>query len=132
MFTLDHSTLFYFSLNSNPEPFKRGIKSWASNVDVSFNRAKPLSTRPGSKAGSSKSVITSKSTLVDNVIISRKAEVKPEPDVESFGLFQDEDETIGAEHDAAITSPIKGRGRLTNSVIKYCIIYYMLADLSTT
>jgi hypothetical protein len=118
MLTLDHSTLFYFSLNSNPEPFKKGIKGWASNVDVSLSeRAKPSSTRPGSKAGSSKSIITSKSTLVDNVVISRKVEVKPEPDVETFGLFQDEDETIGAEHDAAISSPIKGRGRLTNSVI---------------
>jgi len=85
---LDHSTLFYFSLNSNPEPFKRGIKSWASNVDGSFDRAKPPSTRPGSKAGSSKSVITSKSTLVDNVIISRKAEVKPSPMLRALVYFK--------------------------------------------
>lgn len=123
MLTLDQSTLFYFSLNSNPD-IKRGIKSWASNVDMglSSDHAK-LNNRPvSSKAGSSKSVITSKSTLVDNVIISRKVAVNSRPDSplsENFGGIRDEDETFGAERDAAISSPIKGRGRLTSSVNKY-------------
>jgi hypothetical protein len=138
MLTLDQSTLFYFLLNSKPEPFKKGINGWASNVDVSLlsGHAKP-NTRQGSKVGSSKSVITTKSTLVDNVIISRKVEVNPWPNcsvspLENLSLFQDEDEMADTEHGAAIASPIKGRGRLMSSVNKYCIIYHMLADLSTS
>ena len=44
MLTLNLSTLFHFSLNNRPEPFKKGMNSWATHVkDLSNNRLKPNS-----------------------------------------------------------------------------------------
>jgi hypothetical protein len=78
MLTLDKSTLFYFSINSTPEPFKKGIKTWASHVKDFPNTSKPNSKAEG-KAGSSKShrdgsFITTKSTLVNRITITAKVE----------------------------------------------------------
>lgn len=131
MFMLDQLTLFYFLLNSKPKPFKGGIKSWASNFDVGIHVKSD--SRQGSKAGSLKSVITSQSTLIDNIIISRK--VKPKsiwsasPLSENFGAFQDKDETIGTEHDATFSSPIKGSGCLT-SAINLCYLLSVRLPIS--
>ena len=80
--TLDQSTFFYFSLNSHPEPLKKAMKSWASNVHVvqsAFMKSN-AGWRPGSRAGSSKTV--SEYTLVNNPItVSRKVNtsLKPRP-----------------------------------------------------
>ena len=61
-----------------------------------LNNHVKLNNRPvSSKAGNSQSVITSKSTVVDNVIISSKIEVNPRPDSlfnENFSGLQDKDE----------------------------------------
>jgi hypothetical protein len=127
MLTLDQSTLFYFSINSTPEPSKKGIKSWASHVDL------PIPSRPnsnhgsrGSKPGSqhtssqhNSSFRTSKSTLVDHIVITTKADdrsASASDNDETFGRFEYEDETAGVERDFAVSSPIKGSGRLTSSV----------------
>jgi hypothetical protein len=133
MLTLDQSTLFYFSINSAPEPFKKGIKTWASQVKDFPNASKPNS-KAESKAGSLKSqhdgsFITTKSTLVDHVIITAKVEPGRErsasPPKQTFGAFEDEDETRGAERDFAAASPIKGIGRVTSSVNKSNMIPFM-------
>ena len=131
MLTLDHSTLFYFMLDRDPKPIKKGLTSWASNVDVEFP------TKAQSKPGSSKSMITSQSrTLVNNVVISKKVDVpiphcSASPLSNQFGAFQDEDELFSPEWDAAISSPIRGRGCLT-SMVNNLYYYYMLANLSTS
>ena len=113
--------LFYFSLNSNPEPLKKTMKIWASNVNIvqgTFTKSN-ASLRPGSSAGTSKTIVSA-STLVDkNITISRKVDVEPRP-IHSIsptsGGFQDEDELFSPEHDAAISSSIKGSGRLMSTV----------------
>ena len=128
MLTLDQSTPFYFSLNSHPEPLKKAMKSWAFNVDVVQSAFMKSNTgwRPGSRAGSSKTV--SEYTLINNPItVSRKVNtnLKPRPICSilptglTSGGFQDEDELFGPEHDAAISSPIKGSGHLTSTVSHY-------------
>ena len=67
-------------------------------------------------------MITSQSrTLINNVVISKKVDVpiphhSASPLSDQFGVFQDEDESFGLERDAAISSPIKGRGHLTSTV----------------
>ena len=135
LLTLDRSTLFYFSLNSNSEPLKKVVKGWASNVDIAQGTlSKPNSSlRPGSKVSSTRTVI-SESTLVDNIIISRKADadsrparsVSPaDPDM-ILGGFKDEDESLGPERDAVISSPIKGSGRVTNNASHDGSFYYIL------
>jgi hypothetical protein len=130
MLTLDQSTLFYFSINSAPEPFKKGIKTWASQVKDFPNASKPNS-KAESKAGSLKSqrdgsFITTKSTLVDHVTITAKVEPGRERSAsQTFGAFEDEDETRGAERDFAVASPIKGTGRVTSSVNKSNMIPFM-------
>jgi hypothetical protein len=116
MLTLNQLTLFYFSLSSNSEPSKNGMMRWASHVkDLPSN---PQASRPasksGSRAGSSKTI--TKTTLVNSVVITTAGcNHSPSPPP-TFGLFQDEDEMVGMECNAAASSPIKGGGRLTSSV----------------
>ena len=124
MLTLNQSTLFYFSLSSDSEPLKKVIKRWASHVkDLPSN---PQASRPASKSGSrtGSSKTTTKSTLVDSVVITTAGRDRSPSPPPTFGLFQDEDEMVGVERDAAASSPIKGGGRLTssvNSLFFFCI-----------
>jgi hypothetical protein len=127
MLTLNQLILFYFLISSDSEPFKKGIKIWASHVkNLPSN---PQASRPASKSGSrtGSSKTTTKSTLVDSVVISTAGRDRsPSP---TFGLFQDEDEIVGMECDAAASSPIKGRGRLTSSVNSFYFIFAYRSDI---
>ena len=135
MLTLDQSTLFYFSINRTPEPFRKGIKSWASHVELPIP-SRPNS-KPGSKAGSqhnNDSFLTSKSTLVDHIVITAKVDdcsASPSNNNETFSCFVYKDETVGVECDFAVSSPIKGSGRLTSSVKKYLIIMTLFVNMLT-
>ena len=112
---------FYFSLNSNPKPLKKTMKSWASNVNIVQGTFMKWNTslRPGSKAGTSKTIVSASTLVNKNITISRKVNVEPRP-IHSisptFGGFQDEDELFSPECDAAISSPIKGSGHLMSTV----------------
>jgi hypothetical protein len=89
----------------------------------------PQASRPASKSGSrtGSSKTTIKSTLVDSVVISTAG--RDHSHSPTFGLFQDEDETVGVERDAAASSPIKGRGRLTSSVNSFYFIFAYRTDI---
>jgi hypothetical protein len=131
LLTLDETTLFYFSLTSEPIPKKTGIiKNWAAAVDSFPSRApsvKSGSSRsqvPLLTTGSTRSSVTS--TLTDAVLISidRKFARDPTPDDnDRVGGLVDEDETRGKERDAAISSPVKGKMRVTSSVSGYHALY---------
>jgi len=140
MLTLDECTLYYYFLNSDAEPIKKGVKSWAAQVDEFSHTSKPnskpasLKSKPASTkshAASSSTRISSKSTLTETVVIKAeqkgRRELKADPSVSDddvlVGGFEDEDETKGEERDAAIASPIKGKTRLTNSVSKCLLIH---------
>jgi hypothetical protein len=141
MLTLDECTLYYFFLNSDTEPIKKGVKSWAAQVDEFSHTSKPnskpasLKSKPASTkshAASSSTRISSKSTLTGTVVIKteqkgRREPLKADPSVSDddalVGGFEDEDETKGEERDAAIASPIKGKARLTNAVSKCLLIH---------
>ena len=122
--------LFYFSLNSNPKPLKKTMKIWASNVNIVQGTFTKLnaSLRPGSKASTSKTIVSASTIIDKNITISRKVDVEPRP-IHSIsptsGGFQDEDEVFGPECDAAISSPIKGSGHLM-STINPQVLHYIL------
>jgi len=123
MLTLDETTLFYFSLYSTSKNNASGIIGWNSKV-ASFNPAlKPKGT--GAASSSKSSLITtkssthstSKSVLNESVLITDQSDRGAiHTSEEGLGGLQDEDETIGEERDLAITSPIKGKTRLTSTV----------------
>ena len=120
LLTLDETTLFYFSL---PVPKKTGvIKNWAAAVDSYSSNASARSGTSKSRVpaltiGSTCSTVTS--TLTDAVLISmdRKPthDITPDDDDRVGGLV-DEDETRGEERNAAASSPVKGKMRVTSSV----------------
>jgi hypothetical protein len=87
--------------------------------------ANPQASKPASKSGSrtGSSKTTTKSTLIDSVVITTAGRDRSPSPPPTFGLFQDEDETMGVERDAA-SSPIKGRGSSVNSL--YFILHIEL------
>jgi hypothetical protein len=132
MFTLDETTLYYWSLYSPDESHKTGVVTdWRSAV-TSFD---PLKTKGKAASKSVNSRVpslthastrtSSKSVLTEKVMITadRKPDVGQGPAKQSNpvtinevgGLF-DEDEINGEERDVAVSSPIKGKLRLTSTV----------------
>jgi hypothetical protein len=133
MLTLDETTLFYFSLYSQSQSHKKGvINDWASNV-ASFDSGISL-PKPKSKGGASlnsgvpsltrASTLSSKSSaLTDSITITDKKEGRPVSYSSHIGGLQDEDEAHGAERDAAASSPVKGKVRLSSRVIHFAIMW---------
>ena len=141
MFTLDQTTLYYYSLsdstsngNSKGEKFLSGINSWAAAIP---RNGKPASKATGTGKTSTKSsrgdsilpqltetttCSSTNSVLTKNVMISQPAPVKVKLEANDAriniidGALSDEDETNGVERDAAVTSPPKGKKRVTSSV----------------
>ena len=137
MLTLDETTLFYWSLYSHKdsESGQKGvIADWNAGVNAFAppsqgsdfkNRSRATSKRSKSQvpALTDASTHSSRSVLTDTVIITSTAPdsaVKPES---ACGGLIDEDETTGAERDAAISSPVKGHIRMTSIVSSYLIYY---------
>ncbi|KAF7982894.1 hypothetical protein HWV62_25148 [Athelia sp. TMB] len=85
-------------------PPRRHVSSKASTISASVASRSSLASRR----------VVASSTLTDDITISADIPIKAEP-VEasdfSMGGLQDEDETQGAEHDAAASSPVKGKNR---------------------
>jgi hypothetical protein len=131
---LNHSTLFYWTLSDGVhDKRKRGdeIKEWASAVP----KGKPTSRAANSVTSHAQSAIPSLTSgasrssapsilTADVKIISRSRfeslKVKPELAspifVDNDGGLSDNDEVRGEEREAAITSPPKGKKRVTSEV----------------
>jgi hypothetical protein len=106
-------------------------ENWCHQKLDSFPSRAP-SVRSGSSrsqvplltTGSTSSSVTS--TLTDAVLISidHKPARDPTPDDnDRVGGLVDEDETRGKERDAATSSPVKGKMRVTSSVSGYHALY---------
>jgi hypothetical protein len=140
LLTLDHFTLFNWTLSDVPP--KRGavIKEWVSAISAPSTQAGKSKQGPKSSSSHSKynagSVVPSliggstsrssaTSVLTDSIkIISHTAppdqsKVKVEIDVISLsdeGGLSDNDEMVGKEREVAINSPPKGKKRITSEV----------------
>ena len=129
MLTLDETTLYYWSLNSPDESHKKGlITDWTSSVNSfapSQNpKNKSIAKSTNSRVPSLTNASTrssSKSVLTDTVMITadrkNSRQSAQEPNVKISGGLPDEDETNGEERDVAISSPVKGKVRLTSTVV---------------
>ena len=142
MLTLDQSTLFYWTFSdSNAKKRKHAIDEWAATIP---NNAKPASRAPSqtttrshkSRSNSAlpsltsgTSRLTAPSVLTNNIKIVThpalapvKVKAEPAPDIieiYSDGGLSDNDEMRGIEREAAVTSPPKGKKRITSEVSRY-------------
>ena len=114
---LNESTLFYFDL-STPKTSNRGkIQTWTDQVASANKRFKVPAP---DTATSSTAIRTDRTTSTSSAVVahaaptSKKNAKLEQGGVKSFSAFLDEDES--AERDAALTSPIKGKKRLTTKV----------------
>jgi hypothetical protein len=143
LLTLDESTLFYFSargINNNNKGLSGIIKNWSATI----TNCAPLS-KASSQASSNRRIssaaqvlstrLTTKSMLSDSVAISTNQKHNPQtshslddvsPDITSnhLGGLSDEDNMENDEREAALSSPIKGKGRVTSSVSSILSSYY--------
>jgi hypothetical protein len=136
LLTLDHSTLFYWTL-SDTTPTQNRVSQWAHTVPISKPTSRPpsvasyaRSTAPSlTNAASHSSATTSSTSVITNdvKITNRKSKlvrVKTEPNLTTISLndnggLSDNDEIMGEERDVAIKSPPKGKKRVTNEVGYY-------------
>lgn len=134
MLTLDETTLYYYFLSddttSNKRKFSAGINDWAESV-ARNSKSKSLksSNKTSSRSASILPLLTNASSrssvnsvLTKGITISQAAPVpiKVETNDDSIliidGGISDEDETHGFERDAAVSSPPKGKKRVTSAV----------------
>ena len=141
LLTLDQSTLFYRTLSNfytgnNRDP-SDGIREWRlavpkskpiSQVANSLTRhARPRSTTPSVMSGagrsSAPSVLTGNVTIITECQPSGLAKVNPKlastTGFNENGGLSDNDEIKGAEREAALASPLKGKRRITSKVHKF-------------
>jgi hypothetical protein len=139
MLTLDHTTVFYYYLDSSrsdSSDLKKSaglIKSWAEKITSGSKKA--TNSRGSSTIPSLTTTATSRSIKsvpsgaiakgsneqhdefeVDDVIIRRAQSDEELDTMIDHGGLPDEIEVIGLERDAAVSSPPKGKKRLMSSV----------------
>jgi hypothetical protein len=115
---LNDLTLFYFDLSAPETSRTEKIQTWTDQVAKANKKSKV----PDRGTATSTTVIrtdrttTSSSAVVAHagLTIKKKAKLEPEAGNVAVSAFLDEDES--AERDAALTSPIKGKKRLTTKV----------------
>lgn len=137
---LDETTLFYYNLRTKATvKDKVGlVKNWAAKLPLP-NKPAPRSSASTSEKSkgsnhsgppnsrtttSSTAIVIAKETL--RVPSKRKApvdELSTDEDDNQYGGFVDEDEEV--EREAAMSSPIKGKQRLTSTVcsFKYSFLF---------
>jgi hypothetical protein len=121
MLTLDHSTLFYWTLSDKKRNPNQVVNEWASEVESQpawgapshgTARSIPSLTTGTSHSSRAPSVFNNIKITGHGTLGSVKAKADPIPDaiaVHSDGGLSDNDETQGAEREAAIKSPPKGK-----------------------
>lgn len=118
MLTLDHTTLYYYSLSDATFPGDRHtakINDW--RVKVKKPSGTTRSITPSLTKTSTRSLsrsISSRSALSKVIVRQRGSDVIGV--VDSDVPLSDHDETNGPERVAAIKSPLKGKKRVTSSV----------------
>ena len=131
LLTLDHTTLFYWTLSGaavNKKSHSSAIKKWASAVPHNEPPSQAHSvashtriTTPSLTSGASRS--SAPSVLTDNVkiiqapdVVKVKSEPVPTVFLDDNGGLSDNNEMKGEEHEVTIKSPPKGKKRITSEV----------------
>jgi hypothetical protein len=116
---LNELTLFYVDLSASKTSQTGKIQNWTAQV---AKANKKLKVAP-STATSTTAIATNRTTTSSRAIVAQTApttkKVETEPETEpglnlAVSAFLDDDESV--ERDAALTSPIKGKKRLSNKV----------------
>jgi hypothetical protein len=116
---LNESTLFYFDLSASKTRQTGIIQDWTAQVAKANKNLKSKVSAPGTATSSTVVRTTTSSSVVVSqaaataLTTKKKAKLEPKA-VSKVSAFLDEDES--AERDAALTSPIKGKKRLTSKV----------------
>ena len=117
---LNELTLFYFNLSVSKTSQIGKIQSWTAQV-AKANRKSKVPDPTATTATSTTAVCTDRTTTSSSAVVAqaapttkRKAKLEPGAVNSAVSAFIDEDES--AEREAAITSPIKGKKRLTTKV----------------
>lgn len=116
---LNEITLFYSSLSTTKTSQTGKIQNWTAQVAKANKKSKV----PAPSQGTAPSTTVVRTTTTSSAVVSQtaptsKKKAKPESQAGAVKLgyseFLDEDESV--ERNAALTSPIKGRKRLTTKV----------------
>ena len=109
MLTLDKTTIFYYNISANKDRQKQSglIKNWVDTV-----------AKAGAATTSRATSTLRPSTLTSTGSKPKSQPIKREGAVLNIldGGLSDQDETEGAEREAAVKSPLKNGKRATSSV----------------
>ena len=126
MLCLNESTLFYYGFRtSKGKPKHAGVvKDWAAKVTQSQKSSKPGA--PSSltlKSGMAPKTSTKLSSLVDDSDDSYTIDDELMESKKSVPVDLWDDDGDEPEHQAALSSPHKGRKRLTSQVCKWLLFH---------
>jgi hypothetical protein len=115
---LNELTLFYSDLSAPKTSRTEKVQNWTAQVAKANKKSKVVPDAGTATATTTTAVHTNRTTTSSSAVVvhaglttKKKAKLEPEA---GNSAFLDEDES--AERDAALTSPIKGKKRLTTKV----------------
>lgn len=136
MLTLDATTLFYLNLSLSDKPDGSAlIENWKEKIPHRIGRlgsrarSQSRATTPSLTSGSGSSRATHPPSSVRSALSNSNVRIRGEKgtfdrsdsDLDGEGVLSERDETTGAERDAAVNSPHKGKGRATNAASDFIL-----------
>ena len=115
---LNELTLFYFDISAPKTSQTVKVQSWTAQVA----KANKKSNTPQAGTATSTTVIhtdcttTSSSTVFSQTAPTTKKKAETKPEIVNLGFSEILDDNESAERKAALTSPFKGKKRLTTKV----------------
>lgn len=133
MLTLNPTTLFYLNLSNKPIDGCAMVEDWKDKIPQhigrlsSCGRSQSRATTPSLTAGSGSLRATRSPSLVRSELSNRNVRIlskkgnheHSDSDLDGEGILSEQDETTGAEHDAAVNSQHKGKGQATYVVSNF-------------
>ena len=118
---LNELTLFYFNFSATAETNEvEKIENWTAHVEKA-NKNKKTNVKKGPSFRTATSTTAIRTTTTSAAVVTaptakplKKVKLGPKADGPTVSAFLEEDES--AERDAAISSPIKGKKRLSSKV----------------
>jgi hypothetical protein len=135
--TLDHATLFYYSMLSGASPERdcgEAIKKWklavpkgrrpslqASNSVIGCSRSATPSVAGSTSCSSAPSILTDKIEIINHnhqttKVVKVKSNVVPSIEICDDGGLSDNDEMMGEEQEVAFASTLKGKEQAASDV----------------
>jgi hypothetical protein len=127
MLTLDEITLFYYSISTSANAPKASglIKDWSLKVAAAKDISRPTSKKSSSRGTPALTNATTRASESTSVAPLSQVRRAPEITIDFVGGLSDEDEAIGDERHAAITSPPKNGRRLTSMVSHITLMNFL-------